>query len=157
MIDALDEAILEAAASKLTVPFEGVVLHPYQDVRGIWTIGTGSIYDLAGNRVTADTPPITPAQNLQLLAREMASCLQSIRADTPAPLTSPELAALVDLVFNIGSGNYHASSIRKCLLAGDYDGACQHIADWNQASGQVLAGLVRRRAAEQVEFKSSTL
>ncbi len=147
-------AILADTATKLTEPAEGTILHPYQDPGSVWTIGTGSTFDLAGNPVTASTPPITQAQALTLLERELGSSLQTVQNDCPLPMTPDEEAALTDLVFNIGAGNYAASSVLKCLRACDYDGACTHIADWNEQSGVVLAGLVNRRAAEQAEFKT---
>jgi lysozyme len=155
MMTGLDDAVLAETATRLTEPAEGTVLHPYQDPGGIWTIGTGSTRDLDGNPVTANTAPITQAQALQLLERDLRSALQTVKNDVPVALTEGEGAALTDFVYNIGSGNFAHSTVLACLKAGDYDGACRHLADWNQQKGVVLAGLVRRRAAEQVEFKDS--
>lgn len=150
-----DDDVLAETATKLTEPAEGDVLNAYQDPGGVWTIGVGSTRDLAGNPVTAATPPVTTAQALQLLERDLRSALQTIKDDVPVPLTEGEEAALTDFVYNIGSGNFLHSTVLTCLKAGDYDGAYQHLADWNQQNGVVLAGLVKRRSAEEAEFKAT--
>jgi lysozyme len=149
-----DDAILAEAATKLTAPAENTILHPYQDPGGIWTIGTGSTRDINGNPITANTPPITQAQALQLLERDLRSALQTVENDVPVALTEGQGAALTDFVYNIGSGNFAHSTVLACLKAADYHGACRHLADWNQQHGVVLGGLVKRRAAEQAEFES---
>lgn len=150
-----DDDVLAETATKLTEPAEGDVLHAYQDPGGVWTIGTGSTRDLAGNPVTADTPPITQAEAMQLLERDLRSALQTVESDVPVPLTEDEEAALTDFVYNVGSGNFSQSTVLRCLRAGDYDGACDALAMWNQQDGVVLAGLVRRRALEQAEFRAT--
>jgi lysozyme len=146
------DAVLNVAETKLTLPFEGEVLRPYQDPRGIWTIGTGSTFDLNGNPVTADTPPITPAQNLTLLKREMLSAFTTVEHAVAVPLTVDEEAALDDFVFNAGAGNFLHSTILADLKARNYQGAADHLLDWDHAGAVVLAGLARRCAARRALF-----
>ena len=146
------DEVLNVAETKLTVPGEGVVLHPYRDPRGIWTIGTGSTFDLDGSPVTAETPPITPAQNLVLLKREMMSAFTTVENSVPVPLSVDEEAVLDDFVFNAGAGNFLHSSVLACLKSGDYEGAANHLLDWDRAGGVVLAGLARRCAARRALF-----
>lgn len=147
------DKVMDLAANVLTIPAEGEVLHPYLDPRGIWTIGTGSIWDLAGNRVTAATPPISHAQNLILLHRELRSAFDTVDADLQhVPLTVDEEAALVDFVFNVGAGNFEASTLLRDLRAGDYEGAANEFLRWDHAGGVVLAGLARRCAARRALF-----
>lgn len=148
-----DDDVLAETATKLTEPAEGCVLHAYQDPGGVWTIGVGSTRDLAGNPVTADTPPVTQDEALQLLERDLRSALQTVESDLPVPMTGGEEAALTDFVYNIGAGNFAHSTVLRCLKAGDYDGACNALAMWDEQKGVVLAGLVRRRALEQAEFR----
>ncbi len=144
--------VLDVAANKLTIPFEGVVYHPYLDAAGIWTIGTGSIWDLAGQRVTANTPPITPAQNIILLHREMYGALTEVERDVPVPLTVNEEAALVDFTFHYGAGAFESSTLLRDLRAKDYEAAANEFLRWDHAGGQVLAGLARRCAAARALF-----
>ena len=146
------DQVLDVAANVLTIPFEGEVLHPYQDAGGIWTIGTGSTFDLAGNPVTANTPPISHAQNIILLHREMRSALLTVEDDVPVPLTINEEAALVDFVFNVGAGDFEASTLLANLKARNYSEAAAQFLCWNHVKGVVLAGLTLRCAARRDLF-----
>jgi lysozyme len=62
--------------------------------------------------------------------------------------------ALVALAFNIGLGNLQRSTIRMRANRGDWAGACEAFLMWTKAGGRELAGLVRRRKAEQALFIS---
>ncbi len=146
------DTVLDVAANKLTIPFEGEVLHPYLDPDGIWTIGTGSIWDLSGRRVTASTPPISHAQNIILLHQEMRFALRVVENDVLVPLTVNEEAALVDFVFNVGAGNFEASTLLRDLRAKNYAGAADEFLRWDHAGAAVLAGLARRCAARRTLF-----
>ena len=68
------------------------------------------------------------------------------------PVEQCQFDALVCLAYNIGLGNFRTSTLVRKLNAGDIDGAAQQFAVWNKAGGQVMRGLVRRRAAERALF-----
>jgi lysozyme len=68
-------------------------------------------------------------------------------------LNQEEYDALVDLVFNIGSGNFDTSTLLRKLNGGDTDGAIAEFARWNKAGGIVLTGLIKRREAERALFQ----
>jgi lysozyme len=144
--------LINLAANKLTIPFEGVRLAPYQDVRGIWTIGTGSTFDLAGNRVTANTPPITEAQNLLLLRREMWGAFMAVENGVTAPINVNQAAALVDMAYNVGDGAFKVSTVRLRFNAGATMDAANHLLDWDMSGGAVVEGLARRCEARRVLF-----
>ncbi|MFM0315951.1 lysozyme [Paraburkholderia nemoris] len=76
-----------------------------------------------------------------------------VKRDVKVALNQEEYDALVDLVFNIGSGNFETSTLLRKLNAGDTDGAIAEFARWNKAGGIVLAGLVKRREANRVLFQ----
>ncbi len=145
-----------AGVAVFTANFEGEILHPYQDSAGVWTIGIGSTRGLDGNRVTAATPPISHAQALSLLSRDMRSAILGVEAAVKVPLTLAEEEALADFVYNVGIGNFKASTLLRKLNAGDRDGAAAEFEKWNLAGGRVLAGLVRRRASEKALFETKT-
>jgi lysozyme len=149
-----DDKVLEEAA-KLAEQFEGFVPHPYQDPVGVWTIGYGSTRDLVGNPVTATTPPVTWQQANQLMERDLRDAMQSVKDNVRVPLDVLQEAALVDFVYNVGVGNLKASTLLRKLNAGDYEGAAAEFPKWNMGGGVVLAGLVKRRAAERAEFESA--
>lgn len=64
------------------------------------------------------------------------------------PLTADRYGALVSLVFNIGSGHFHDSTLLRVLNLGKYDAAGECFAAWNRGGGKVLPGLVVRRRKE---------
>ena len=63
--------------------------------------------------------------------------------------------ALVSFTYNCGKGALKTSTLLKKLNQGDIQGAAQEFLRWNKASGQVLAGLTRRRTAEMELFLAS--
>jgi GH24 family phage-related lysozyme (muramidase) len=71
-----------------------------------------------------------------------------------APTTQGQFDALTDFVFNVGAGALRSSTLLKKHLAGDYAGAESEFGRWVYASGRKLPGLVKRRAAEAVLYRS---
>lgn len=69
------------------------------------------------------------------------------------PLNANQFSACVSLAFNIGSNAFTGSSLARKLEAEDYDGAAEQFARWNKQKGKVLAGLTRRRQAEEELFR----
>lgn len=151
-----DELALDEAAH-LAEGFEGFSAPPYQDPAGIWTVGFGSIWTWCNGRrtgrVCAATPPVTRDEAHQWMEWELSSVVGQIAGAVRVPLTADEKAALYDFTYNLGIGNLSASTLLRKLNAGDYEGAAQEFAKWNRAGGVVLAGLVRRRAAEAEMFE----
>ena len=142
-------------AAKLAVPFEGFSSKPYPDPASggePYTIGYGSIRDINNKPVTLSTPPITVAQGFQLLSRDIHSALLTVAQDVKVPLSKNEWAALADLIYNIGVGNFASSTLLKLLNAKDYSGAAEEFEKWDLASGKKIAGLLRRRIAEEDLF-----
>jgi len=126
--------------------FEGLRLSAYQDAAGVWTIGyghTGSVHP--GDR-------ITQAQAEALLQKDTAWAQQAVRDQVKVPLTQGQFDALTSFTFNLGAGALAKSTLLRKLNAGDYAGAQAEFGKWVHAGGQVLQGLVRRRAAEAELF-----
>jgi lysozyme len=146
----MSRAIEEAV--KIAEPMEGFSSTPYLDPVKIWTIGYGSTRDINNNPVNAHTAPVTRAQGEALMMRDMLWAEKELYNDVKSPLTLEEAAALEDFIYNVGAGNFRSSTLLKKLNAGDHAGAALEFQRWNQAKGVVLAGLVRRRAAEKAEF-----
>jgi lysozyme len=88
------------------------------------------------------------------LSEDVQSAVGSVNRLVTAPLTQNEFDAVVDFVFNCGSGNFAGSTMLRLLNAGDYLGAANEFDKWDHASGLVVAGLLRRREAEQAEFSA---
>ena len=82
--------------------------------------------------------------------------MQGFAAQVAALLKVPtkqhQFDALVSFAYNCGIGNLRSSTLLRKLNAGDFPGAALEFHRWNRANGRVLAGLVRRRAAEALLF-----
>jgi lysozyme len=63
-----------------------------------------------------------------------------------APTSQQQFDALTSFHYNTGA--LGRSTLLRRHLAGDYTGAASEFARWKHAGGRVMAGLVRRRAAE---------
>lgn len=134
----------------LTEGFEKCVLIPYQDIKGIWTAGWGHV----GPEVMPGIP-WTQSQADQQLLIDVQHASDTVNDVVTVPLTQPEFDALVDFAFNCGCNAFKGSTMLKLLNSGDYAGAAAQLDLWDHASGQVVAGLLRRRQAETALFKES--
>jgi lysozyme len=138
----------EQTAAELCKVFEGCYLTPYLCPAGICTIGFGATFYENGVRVTLSDPPITKERAEQLLNWMIISSFGPKVRKLCLSATGNQLAALIDFAFNLGTGALAGSTLRRCVNAGDWEGARTQILRWNKARGKVLAGLTRRRAAE---------
>lgn len=69
------------------------------------------------------------------------------------PVTDYQMAALISLAYNIGTGALATSTLLRMVNALNFDGAAQQFSRWNRAGGKVMAGLTRRRKAEAALFR----
>lgn len=120
-----------------------------------WTIGVGHTGFVDGVRV-ARGMTITFAKSRQLLREDISNTERHVRTLVRVPITNHQKAALVSLVFNIGVGNFQASTLLRKLNAGDTGGAADQFLVWDKArvNGKLtqMAGLVERRALEREMF-----
>ncbi len=68
------------------------------------------------------------------------------------PLSENAFSALVSFTFNVGGGALQRSTLRMKLNRGEVQGAADEFPKWKFANKRILAGLVRRRAAERALF-----
>jgi lysozyme len=102
--------------------------------------------------------PISQAQALSLLVKDVEKAAAAVERLVKVPLTQNQFDALVSLVFNIGSENFRTSTLLRKLNAGDYDSAALQFMKWCHARVRdpktgaielvVLPGLVQRREEE---------
>jgi lysozyme len=135
---------------------EGLVLHAYKDPIGVLTIGYGHT-SMAGPPKVYAGQTITKAEAGRILRQDVdkfsAGVLELLEG---VDLTQGQFDALVSLAFNVGLGNFQGSTLRKKLLRGDYLGAANEFPKWRKAGGNVLPGLVKRRAQEKALFLGDT-
>lgn len=126
----------------------GPNLTAYWDSYGqVWTIGyghTGSdVYQ--GMVIDAGTAA-------DMLRSDIAAAEATVNRLVSVSLTQGQFDALVDFVYNVGSGNFASSTLLSDVNSGNLADVGAQLARWNHAGGNVLAGLTARRAAEAAEF-----
>ena len=128
----------------LTESFEGCPLKAYWDAKGkCWTIGHGhtgpDVHEgLVWTQAQADSALLIDIHWAELVVNHMVT----------VQLTQCEFDALVDFVFNGGSGNFQSSTLLKLVDQGQFAQAALEFDKWDHSGGQVVAGLLRRRQAE---------
>lgn len=147
VVGATAAAILFAIVPK----FEGVVNRGYLDPIGIPTKCSGDTHDVTLGRRYSDAE-CRASLETQLIAHAepVLKCTPGLKGRTY------QLAAAVSFAYNIGTMAYCGSTTAKRFNAGDFKGACRAMnesdngrAQWVTADGQVLPGLVKRRAEER--------
>ena len=133
---------------RLTESFESCRLVAYQDQVAVWTIGYGHTRGVRPGDVC------TQAQAEQWLIQDVAICETDVNTHVTVPLTQGQFDALVDFAFNLGCWSLNGSTLLRLLNAGAYHAAFGKFEDWDHACGQVVAGLQRRRQAEEREANS---
>lgn len=133
----------------LTESFEGCSLTAYQDGTGRWTIGYGHTPAQCGQ-------VITPMQAEALLEADIAWAVSFVNKMVyTTQLTQGQFDALVDFTFNLGVGNFQHSTLLTLVNGRKFAEAAAEFGKWDKAGGRVVAGLLRRRIAEEEEFKSA--
>ena len=133
---------------QLIKDFEGLELKVYVCPAGVLTIGYGS----TGSHVKKGMV-ITEGEAEKLLRTDLLRFEESVNNLVKVPLTQGQYDALVSFAFNCGAGALAESTLLRLLNEGDYKGAADQFKRW---TNQGLAGLVRRRKAEETLFLSDT-
>lgn len=140
--------MINDSALNLIKQAEGLRNTAYKCPAGVWTIGYGHTSGVRkGMRCTETQAEVW-------LMDDLRESEQAVDYLVKVPLTDNQRGALVSFVFNVGAGNFAASTLLKKLNAGDYDGAASEFARWNKAGGKILPGLTKRRQAEAALFLS---
>lgn len=125
--------------------YEGCRLAAYRCAAGVWTIGYGHTAGVHSGMT------ITQAQADAYLQQDIAKFEGYVNNPTYVPITEQlnqnQFDALVSFAFNLGAGN-----LRKLCKGRTAAQIVRTMPNYNKANGRVLAGLKRRRAAEQALF-----
>lgn len=116
---------------------EGFSSTPYIPTKNdVPTIGHGSTRYEDGTRVKLTDKPVTK-QRAEQLARNLMSVDESrFRASIPnVSLYQEEYDLYLDFVGQYGIGNWRSSSMRRHLMAGEYQQACDSLLRWRFAGG----------------------
>lgn len=134
--------------------FEGFKAAPYLCPANKPTIGYGSCFYADGRAVSLDDAPITEAQAQKLLADTLGQYERAVTKAAKVPISQCMFDALVSFAYNVGAANMASSTLMRKLNAGDIKGAAAEFDRWVYGGGVRLAGLTKRRDAEQSLFLS---
>lgn len=144
--------------------FEGCVLHPYLDIRGIPTIGIGTIMYDTGKRVSMTDPPITMDYAEKLLEWQVKLKTAAVNG-LHILFNQNEFNALCSFTYNEGVGALQKSTIVRLARQNTKDPAIgPAFALWNKIEytkpdgtvGYVVSkDLVARRAREYALYSTT--
>jgi len=145
------------AGINLIKEFEGFMPNFYNDPVGIRTIGYGHachVWDCSVPLNGKYPVPLSLANGEALLKDDLTASYEPCvsRAVTYNNLNANQFSAVASFTFNLGCGNLQSSTLLAKLNAGDIQGAADEFPKWVYAGGEILPGLVRRRAAEVALF-----
>jgi len=153
-------ASVNAATIALIKQAEGFVASPAPDPIGLPTVGFGHLCQTTNCAEVPFAFPLTQAEATTLLNSDLKTPIACINNDVSASirLNDNQFGALVSWAFNEGCGNAGSSTLISRLNQGqDPDTvAAQELPKWDLAGGQVLPGLVTRRAAEVKLFQTAS-
>ena len=133
------------AGLALNKQYEGCRLAAYRCAAGVWTIGYGHTAGVHSGMT------ITQAQADAYLQQDIAKFEGYVNNPAYVPITEQlnqnQFDALASFAFNLGAGN-----LRKLCKGRTAAQIARTMPNYNKAAGKVLAGLRRRRAAEQALF-----
>jgi len=134
---------------ELTEQFESCRLSAYLDSAGIPTIAWGHT---AGVKL-GDT--CTQAQADAWLLEDLQSAVNTVNRLVTYPVGQNIFDSLCDFVYNVGSGNFEHSTLLQLLNQGELSAAAAQFERWDRAGGVEVAGLLRRRQAEEALFDTN--
>lgn len=135
--------------SPLTQSFEGYASAPYFDVKG-YAIGFGNHYYEDGSAVSQDDDPISEGDALNLLDYWLNQTAQQVAGLLTVPVSDNMLAALTDLAYNWGIGDFGKSVLLQLINSGA--SSSDIVTQWNKtaitSAGILNQDLVKRRRQE---------
>lgn len=136
------------AGLALIKQYEGCRLAAYRCAAGVWTIGYGHTAGVHSGMT------ITQAQADAYLQQDIAKFEGYVNNPAYVPITEQlnqnQFDALTSFAFNLGAGN-----LRKLCKGRTAAQIARAMPSYNKAAGKVLAGLTRRRKAEQALFNKA--
>ena len=136
------------AGLALIKQYEGCRLEAYRCAAGVWTIGYGHTAGVHSGMT------ITQAQADSYLQQDIAKFEGYVNNPAYVPITEQlnqnQFDALTSFAFNLGAGN-----LRKLCKGRTAAQIARAMPSYNKAAGKVLAGLTRRRKAEQALFNKA--
>lgn len=113
---------MDKAGLDFLVNEEGLILHPYLDVKKIPTIGVGmTYYPTTGKRVTMADPSITKEKAMAMFAAILIPYETAVWSVTRDDINQNQFNALCSLAYNIGVNAFKGSMVVKRVNANPAD------------------------------------
>lgn len=129
------------------ISHEGIVLSPYKDSVGVWTIGIGHTKAAGGINPETFKGKLTLRQVFDLLKTDIAKYEAGVNAAVKVPIKQHEFDALVSFHYNTGA--IGRATLTKLVNKGDMAGAAKAFMSWTKPP-EIKA----RRIAEQELFRT---
>ncbi len=117
-------------------------------VPGTWDIGYGHVCVKDRAEIDADDAE-------SLLQADVDRIGDSVDDLVTFPLRQHQYDALVSFAFNLGVLRLESSTLLRLVNGGDLQAAAPPFDRWIHAGGNVVQGLIRRRAAEKRMFTAA--
>ncbi|KZZ74690.1 muraminidase [Oleiphilus sp. HI0132] len=127
--------------------FEGFSSSVYICPAGYPTIGYGHLVR-SGESFTE----ITETDAEELLRKDVESAERAVLRLVNVPLTDGQFDALVSFAFNLGSGAFQRSTLRRKVNRQAHAEVPAQLMRWVWAGGRKLNGLVNRRRSEAARY-----
>lgn len=139
-------AAVIALGLPITAKWEGLENQAYWDSHGqVWTVCYGETAGVQRGDQYSDAECLSMLQERWGgFHRDMIACAPQL-ADAPVEVQ----AAVTSWAYNVGTGAACKSTLARHLRKSEWREACNQLPRWRRAGGQVLRGLVNRRADEQ--------
>jgi lysozyme len=125
--------------------FEGFSATPYLCPAGYFTIGYGHVITPAER---SSLLRVTEVEAGLLLKKDVRIAASALRRMVSVPLAQNQFDTLVSFVFNLGSGAFQRSTLRRVINCEEHEAVPEQLLRWVWAGGRKLPGLLRRRIAE---------
>lgn len=136
-----------AVGLPMTALWEGKENAAYWDKYGqVWTVCYGETKGVGQGDIYTD------AQCTQMLEGRWVEFYAGMKSCAPQMTDAPieVQAAVTSWAYNVGTGAACKSTLARHLRDRDWRAACNQLPRWRRAGGQVLQGLINRRADERV-------
>ena len=123
---AVGVAVIGLVAIAFVGNLEGLRLAAYKDVVGVWTVCYGETKGIKGGmKFTKEQCDVMFIDGLARHEAGMRKCLTF-----PDQLPEKTYVALLSFTYNVGTGGFCKSTVRRKANAGDLKGACNALMLW---------------------------
>jgi lysozyme len=109
---------LDSKGFDLLVECEGLILHPYKDTKGVWTIGAGNTFYEGGVKVKGTDKPITKERAFELYLNIAKPFTDTVNAGLKVPVTQNQWNSLFIFCWNVGRTGYTNSTLLRLINSG---------------------------------------